>query len=188
MLQRKVLFGGIIGLVVIALICIVFLYIPHFRRSAKIESEIAGLRKQIKENEAMARDLTKLRAQIINLENSQKDFMMKVVPRNQILDMVHQLVKLGEPYKIQFNEIQPPGLDTMIRPDNADSPVKPIPFIFTVQGKYIDIAQYIESLNNFPYFLRAYEIEIITKEEIKPMVEVKLLINLYTSSLAQGKS
>jgi len=187
LLQRKVLFGGIIVLALITLICIVFLYIPSIRRGVKIDKEISDLRKQIKVNEAMEKDLSKFRAQIVSLENSQKAFMSKVVPRNELLGIIHQLIKLGEPYNIQFDEVQPPGLDTFIQADNLNSPLKPVPFIFSIKGKYLDIAQYIESLKDFPYFARTNEIEVISKEEIRPVVEVKLLINVYASSLVSGK-
>lgn len=187
LLQRRVLFGGIVGIIVIILIFAVFLYVPKVRHASKIQSEIQGLKKQIKENEVMARDIGKLRAQIISLEESQKEFMSKVVSRSELLEVVHQLVKIGEPYKLIFSAIQPPGLDTILQTDNPDSPLKPIPFVFTVQGKYLDIAQYIESLKDFPYFLRTPEIEIIGKEEIRPMIEVRLLMNIYASSLIMSK-
>lgn len=185
-LQRKVLLGGIIGLIVISLIFVFFLYIPKIRHTSKVGDEINSLRRQIKENEAMAKDLGKLRAQVEKLENDQREFMAKVIPRSEMLSVVRELVNLGEPYQLIFSEIQPPGLDTVIRVDNPDSPLQPAPFIFTVQGKYLDIAQYLESLKDFPYFIRIPEIEIIGKDEIRPMIEARILVNLYVSSLVVG--
>jgi Tfp pilus assembly protein PilO len=183
LLQRKVILGGIIGLFVLIIIFVVFLYIPNINKMSKIDTEVNGLRKQIAENEAMAKDLGKLRNQIAGLEESQREFMARIVPRAEILTVVRQLVQQGDPYHLTFTEVRPPGLDTVMQSDNADSPIKPVPFQMTIQGRYLDIAQYIESLDAFPYFLRTPEIEVIGREDIRPVVETKVLINLFASSL-----
>lgn len=56
----------------------------------------------------------------------------------------------------------------------------------TVQGRYVDVGKYIESLDKFPYFVRVPDVEIAGREDLRPEVEMKLLINLYASSLAAG--
>lgn len=188
LLQRKILLGGLIGLLVIIIIFGVFLYRPKIVRSRAVDTEVANLRKQVKENEAMARNLDNLREQDVNLEEAQRAFMAKVAPRNEMLSIVRQLVTLAEPYHLIFSEIRPPGLDTLMRSDNQDQPLQPIPFLITIQGRYLDIAQYIENLKEFPYFVRTPEIEIIAKEEIRPVIEIQLLINIYGSSLVSGSN
>jgi Tfp pilus assembly protein PilO len=183
LLKRRVLFGGLIGLLIITIIFIFFLYVPKIVRRNAIDKEVAALRKQVKENEAMARDLVKMRTQVTDLEESERSFMSRVAPRSDILTTIRQLVILGQPYNLLFTGIQPPGLDTLMQSDKTDRPLAPIPFVITVQGRYLDVAQYIESLKEFPYFLRTPEIEITSKDEIRPNVEVRILINIYASSL-----
>ncbi|MBS4015441.1 MAG: type 4a pilus biogenesis protein PilO [Candidatus Latescibacteria bacterium] len=182
-LKRKVLLGGLIGIVIIAIIFIIFLYRPILLKNKETDKEINTLRKKIKENEEMAKDISRLREQVIALENQQRDFMSKVIPRNEMLAVVRQLVNLSEGYNLAFTEIKPPGLDTVIQVDNPDSPLKPVPFLLTIQGRYLDIARYLESLLEFPYFLRTPEVEIISRDDIRPLVEVRVLINIYVSSL-----
>jgi Tfp pilus assembly protein PilO len=183
LLKRRVLFGGLIGILIVIIIFVVFLYRPKIIRSANVAKEVASLRKQVKENEAMARDLVKMRTQVADLEDAERFFMSKVAPRSDILTIVRQLIILGQPYHLVFTGIQPPGLDTLMQIDKTDRPLAPIPFIITVQGRYLDIAQYIESLKEFPYFLRTPEIEITSKDEIRPNIETRILINIYASSL-----
>jgi Tfp pilus assembly protein PilO len=182
-LKRKVFLGGLIGIVVIIIIFIIFLYHPIISSNRETEKEISSLRKKIKENEEMAKDISRLREQVINLEESQQDFMARVIPRSEMLAVVRQLVELSAGYNLVFTEIKPPALDTVIQADNSDSPLKPVPFILTIQGRYLDIARYVESLLDFPYFLRTPEIEVTSRDDIRPSVEVRLLINLYVSSL-----
>lgn len=183
LLKRRVLFGGLIGLLLIVIIFAVFLYRPKIIRNAAVNKEVANLHKQVKENEAMAKDLGKLRMQVANLEESERSFMAKVAPRSEILSIIRQLVILGQPYHLVFTEIKPPGLDTLMQSDKPDHPLAPIPFLITIQGRYLDIAQYIESLKEFPYFLRTPEIEITNKDEISPNIEAQILVNIYASSL-----
>jgi Tfp pilus assembly protein PilO len=187
-LQRRVLLGGIIGLVIFLLISVFFLYIPKTKSMKKIEVEISSLRKQIKENEAKAKDLPKLEARIAQLDAQQKEFMSKVIPRDEMLAIVQKLIKLGEPYHLIYTEILPPGLDTVLKVDKPESPIQPIPFVFTVQAKFLDVAQYLASLKDFPYYLRTPEIEVVAKDELRPKVEVRILFNLYVSSLVVGSN
>lgn len=182
-LKRKVLLGGLIGILVIVILFVVFLYRPHITRNTAVEKEISSLRKQIKENEEMTKDISRLRAQVVALEEDQRVFMSKVIPRTEMLAKVRQLVKMSEGYNLTFIEIKPPGLDTIIQVDKPDAPLKSIPFLLTVQGRYLNIARYIESLLDFPYFLRTPEIEVISRDDLRPNVEVRLLINIYVSSL-----
>lgn len=182
-LQRKVLFGGLIALIVIIIVFVVFLYRPIMIKNRKIDKEIVELKKKIKENEEMAQDISRLRQTVAELEQKQQAFMMRIVPRKEMLATVRQLVDLSDGYNLVFSEIKPPGLDTILESDKPTAPIKPIPFLLTIQGRYIDIARYIESLTDFPYFLRTPEIEIIGREDLRPNVEARLLINLYVSSL-----
>lgn len=183
LLKRRVLLGGLIGILLVIIIFAMFLYRPKIIRSVNVDKEVASLRKQVKENEAMARDLVKMRTQVADLEDAERSFMSKVAPRSDILSIVRQLIILGQPYHLVFTVIQPPGLDTLMQVDKTDRPLAPIPFVITVQGRYLDIAQFIESLKEFPYFLRTPEIEITSKDEISPNIESRILINIYASSL-----
>lgn len=182
-LQRKVLLIGSVLLVVIVIFFVMFLYRPHFARRAKIEEQISELKKQLKEYEAMAKDIDRLRKQVANLEDARAEFMSKIAPRSELLTTVRQLIKLAEPHQIVFVEIHPPGLETLNYTERPEAPVSPVPFTITVQGRYVEIGRFLEKLSNFPYYLRTPELEIIGKDDIRPMVEAKILLNIYASSL-----
>ncbi len=185
-LKRRVLFGGLIALLIIAVIFVVFLYRPKIEKRQMIDKEVASLKKQVAENEAMARDIDKLRDQVTDLEESQQEFMSKVAPRSDILTVVREMVNLAQPYSVSFTEMQPPGLDTLLRTETPEKPLQPVPFMLTFQGKYLDIARFIESLKDFPYFIRTPEIDITARDDIRPVIEVRLLINIYASSLVSA--
>lgn len=182
-LQRKILFAGIIILILLALLSVIFLYQPKIRARAKIQAEANNLRKQIAEMKEMVKGIGTLRRQITQLEDQNAELMSHVVPRAQLLTLLRELAKIGERYNITFLEITPPGLDTMLQSETAERPIRPVPFQVVLQGRYLDIGAYLESLKHFPYFVKVPEFELTGKDEIRPAVEARILLNIYTSSL-----
>jgi Tfp pilus assembly protein PilO len=182
-LQRKILFGGIAVLIVLAILSVVFLYQPKIQARGKIQAEVNDLKKQIADLKEQVKGIGAVRRQIEQLESQNSELMSHVAPRDQLLTILRELAKIGERYNITFLEITPPGLDTMLQIETQDKPIRPVPFQIVLQGRYIDIGNYVENLVQFPYFVKIPEFEITGKEEIRPAVEARLLVNLYTSSL-----
>jgi len=182
-LQRKILFGGIIILIVLAVLSVIFLYQPKIQARGKIQAEANNLKKQINDMKEQVKGIGAVRRQITQLETQNSELMSHVAPRDQLLTLLRELARIGERYNISFLEITPPGLDTMLQIETPDKPIRPVPFQIVIQGRYIDIGSYVEHLNQFTYFVKVPEFEITGKDEIRPAVEARLLLNLYTSSL-----
>ena len=72
----------------------------------------------------------------------------------------------------------------MLQQETSTAPLRAVPFLVTVQGRFLDVGHYVESLDRFPYFVRVPDFQVMAREDIRPEVEVKLLVNLYASSLA----
>uniref|UniRef100_A0A7C6AA98 Type 4a pilus biogenesis protein PilO n=1 Tax=candidate division WOR-3 bacterium TaxID=2052148 RepID=A0A7C6AA98_UNCW3 len=182
-LQRKILFGGIVVLILLVILSVIFLYRPKIQARAKIQAEANNLRKQIAEMKEMVKGIGTLRRQITQLEEQNVELMSHVAPRDQLLTLLRELAKIAERYNLTFLEITPPGLDTMLQTETAEKPIRPVPFQIVLQGRYLDIGAYIENLNRFPYFVKVPEFEITGKDEIRPAVEARVLLNIYASSL-----
>jgi len=182
-LQRKVLFGGILVLIVLTVLSVVFLYQPKIQARVKIQTEVNNLRKQIKDMKEQVKGIGALRKQITQLETQNLELMSHVAPRTQLLTLLRELSKVGERYNIAFVEIKPPGLDTMLQNETSDKPIRPVPFQVVIQGRYIELGTYIGKLKEFPYFVKVPEFELTGKDEIRPAIEARLLLNIYTSSL-----
>lgn len=182
-LQRKILFGGVLAIILLVILSVLFLYQPKIQARIKIQTEINDLRKQINDMKEQVKGIASLRRQIVQLESQNAELMSHIAPRDQLLTLLRQLAKISERHNITFLEIRPPGLDTMLQAETSDKPIRPVPFQLVVQGRYLDIGAYIDNLRQFPYFVKVPEFEITGKEEIRPAIEARLLINIYTSSL-----
>ena len=186
LLERKVLLIALGICVVLALAAFFLLYQPRVKARQDNASQATQLQKQLDETRARVKGIGRLRERVAELTQANAQFVARVVPRSQMLSMLRQLAQLAADRKVRFLEIAPPSLDTLMQQETPSAPLRTVPFLITVQGRYIDIGQYVESLDKFPYFVRVPDFEINAREDIRPEVEAKLLVNLYASSLASG--
>lgn len=186
LLERRVLLIALAAYVVLAVLAVVFLYQPQLSKRQRNAATVAELQKQLDETRARVKQIGRLRARVEELEAQDVAFRSHVVPRSQMLSTLKDLAQKATDAKVRFLEIQPPGLDTLLEEETQNTPLRSVPFMVTVQGRYIDIGLYVESLNSYPYFLRVPAFEVVSRDDIRPEVEAKLQLNLYASSLASG--
>jgi len=186
LIERRVVFIGLVIYVLLGIAAWFLLYQPRIAARQKTAKEIADLQKQLDETKARIAQMPKLRQHKEQLESEIRAIWARVVPRSQMLGLFKQLAQEAEQKRVHFLEIVPPGLDTLLQEEGQSDPVRPVPFLVTVQGRYLDIGRYVEDLNRYPYFVRVPDFDINAREDIRPEVEAKLLVNIYASSLASG--
>ena len=131
-LQRKILFGGVLVITLLVILSVLFLYQPKIQARIKIQTEINDLRKQINDMKEQVKGIASLRRQIVQLESQNAELMSHIAPRDQLLTLLRQLAKISERHNITFLEIRPPGLDTMLQAETSDKPIRPVPFQLVV--------------------------------------------------------
>ncbi len=184
--ERRVLLIGIGVCILLAVFAWFVLYQPQVQSRQRSEVEVAKLSKEIEETQARIRGIGRLRVRLVELEEANAAFAARIMPRTEMLPMLRRLAGMAKDQRVRFLEISPPGLDTLIQKETASRPVRGVPFYITVQGRYRNVGRYVQSLDKFPYFVRVPDFEITAREDIRPEIEVKLLVNLYTSSLSGG--
>ena len=186
LLERRVLIIGLAAYVVLAVFAVFVLYRPRLKARQTNAAQAAQLQKQLDDTRARVKGIGQLREHMAELQQSNAQFVARVVPRAQMLSTLRQLAQLAADRKVRFLEIDPPSLDSLLLQESPTAPLRSVPFMVTVQGRYIDIGQYVESLDKFPYFVRVPDFEVTARDDIRPEVEAKLLVNLVASSLATG--
>ena len=186
LLERRVLLIALAVCILLAIAAWFVLYQPRVKARQYNAGQAAQLQKQLDETRARVKGIGRLRERVAELQQANAQFIARVVPRSQILSMLRQLAQLAADRKVRFLEIVPPSLDTLMQQETPTAPLRSVPFMVTVQGRYIDIGQYVESLDKYPYFVRVPDFEVTAREDIRPEVEAKLLVNLVASSLASG--
>jgi Tfp pilus assembly protein PilO len=186
LLERRVLIVALAAYLLVAIFAVFVLYQPRLAARQRNAAQAAQLQKQLDETRARVKGIGKLREKVADLQKTNAEFVARVIPRTQMLSMLRRLAQLAADRKVRFLEIAPPSLDTLLQTESSTAPLRSIPFLVTVQGRYLDIGQYVESLDKFPYFVRVPDFEVNAREDIRPEVEAKLLVNLYASSLATG--
>lgn len=186
LLERRILVAALVVYLLLAVFAVVVLYRPRLAARQRNAAQVAELRKQLAETQARVKEIGRLRARVAELEAANAAFAARVIPRSQMLSMLRELAALANNNRVRFLQISPPGLDTLLQQESSSEPLRSVPFMVTVQGRYLDVGRYVEGLDRFPYFVRVPDFEVSAREDIRPEVEVKLLFNLYASSLAGG--
>lgn len=186
LIQRRILLIGLVAYVLLGIFAVAVLYRPRLAARQRSAAEVAQLSRQLAETRERVKGIGRLRARIVELEASEAAFAARIVPRPELLPVLERLAQLAQDAKIRFVEVAPPGLDTLLQQESPSVPLRAVPFLVTVQGRYLDVGRYVESLKEFPYFVRVPDFEITAREDIRPEVEIKLLVNLFTSSLGAG--
>ncbi|MGQ9678168.1 MAG: type 4a pilus biogenesis protein PilO [bacterium] len=187
-LERRVVIIGLIVYIVLGLAAWFLLYQPRINARRKAAKEIAELRKELEETRARIAQMPRLRVKKEQLEQEIGDIWARVVPRSEMLGLFRRISREAENKRVHFLEIVPPGLDTLLQEEGPSAQVRPVPFLVTVQGRYLDIGRYLQELGNYQYFVRVPDVDINARDDIRPEVEAKLLLNIYVSSLAGGGS
>ncbi len=188
LLERRVVLIGLIVYVVLGVAVWFLLYQPRIQARQKTAMEIAELQKQLADTKARIAEMPKLRQKKEQLETEISDIWARVVPRSEMLGLFRRISLEAKRQRVRFLEITPPGLDTLLQEEGPGNQVRPVPFLVTVQGRYLDIGRYVEGLNQYQYFVRVPDFEVNAREDIRPEIEAKLLVNIYVSSLAGGSS
>jgi Tfp pilus assembly protein PilO len=186
LLQRRALLIAAGVCILLAVFAWFVLYQPQIKSSQKSTTQVAQIQKELDETRARIRGIGRLRERLAGLEESNVAFTARIMPRSEMLGMLERLAAMAQAQRVRFIEISPPGLDTLLEEESSSRPVRGVPFYITVQGRYVDIGRYVASLDEFPYFVRVPDYEITAREDIRPEVEAKLLVNFYTSSLTGG--
>jgi len=184
LLERKILLIGLVVCVLLGIFAVVVLYQPRLAARQRNAAEAARLSKELAATRERVKGIGRLRARLSELEVANAAFAARVAPRSEALPTMERLAALAQESKVRFIEVAPPGHDTLLQQETSTAPLRAVPFLVTVQGRFLDVGHYVESLDRFPYFVRVPDFQVMAREDIRPEVEVKLLVNLYASSLA----
>lgn len=187
LIERRVVLVGLVIYVVLGIVVWFLLYQPRIKARQKTAAVVAELKKELAETKARIAQMPRLRQRKEELETEIRDIWARVVPRSEMLSLFRSLSQEAARHRVHFLEISPPGLDTLLQKEGTGTQVRPVPFLVTVQGRYLDVGQYVASLTQYPYFVRVVDFDINARQDIRPEIEAKLLINIYASTLAEGK-
>jgi Tfp pilus assembly protein PilO len=188
MTERRILLGGLIVLGALSLVAVGFLYIPNVAKRNRNIAEVQRLDKEIQDLTQMAKGIGELKRKVVESEQQVAEFNARVARYDSLYSLIREITEDGKNnYHLEFVEIRPPGKDTLLM-SGVSSPLIGIPYQFTVRGRYLDIGRFVESLDRFRYFVRVPEFEVLGKDEIRPYVEARLLVNVFATKSAGAKS
>jgi Tfp pilus assembly protein PilO len=186
--ERRILLGGLIALAALTIIAVLFLYLPNVARRSHNLAQVKQLNLDIQDMKQKAASVDDLRRKVVESEKEVTEFSARVASYDSLYPLVSELMNDAQQgYRLEVVEVRPPAKDTLLM-TNISAPLVPIPYQITVRGRYLDIGQFLESLDRFRYFVRVPEIEVVGRDEIRPFVEARLLLNIYATKMTGAKS
>jgi len=186
--ERRILLTGIIVLAALTVVAVIFAYMPNIAKRNRNVAEVQRLDKEIKELREMAAGIDALKRKVVESEKQVAEFNARVAKYDSLYALVAEIIDNGRKnYRLEFTEVRPPSKDTLMM-SGVSAPLMGIPYQLTVRGRYLDIGNFIESLDKFRYFVRVPEFEVLGKDEIRPFVEARLLINLFATRQSGAKA
>ena len=179
--ERRILLGALIVYGALAVVAIALLYIPNIARHNRNIAEVQRIDKDIKDLREMTAGINQLKAKVVESEKQVAEFNARVAHYDSLYQLVKEITDAGRAvYHLEFVEIRPPSKDTLLMA-GVTTPLIGIPYQFQIRGRYLDIGRFIESLDRFRYFIRVPEFEIVGRDDIRPFVEARLLINIFAT-------
>jgi Tfp pilus assembly protein PilO len=186
--ERKILLGALIVYGALAVLAVAFLYIPNIAKRNKNIAEVQRLDKDIKDLRQMAAGIGQLKVKVVESEKLVAEFNARVAHYDSLYYLVKEITDAGRTEcHLEFLEIKPPSKDTLLMA-GVTTPLVGIPYQFQIRGRYLDIGRFVESLDKFRYFIRVPEFEVLGRDDIRPFVEARLLINIFATRTAGAKS
>lgn len=156
-----------------------------------VENEKALLQKQLREtinkfNNAnhAKRDLENLREKLM-LENKKLDAIKnRFILKNELSAVTSQMRDMTKKHKLKLIDFTP--VFKFYFADTSKTPVKALPFSITVTGKFINIGKFIESWDNFNFYIVPDEIHLIKMNSKTNNLEAMIVGRFYAWSRSQG--
>ena len=179
-LKRTLLLAGI-------LICVtsfgwfLFFYRPKIAEINRLRGDTERLLTKFRLIKVSDIQIQNLQERVVNLEKEISVNQTKVFPKSELPSIVRQIKRKGISFGLKFLNITP-EYDSLIRvPDDEDASSDLIKLVvhFQLQGTYKNCGRFIDSMEEFPFFISVGEISFYYTEKIYPQLEFMLDAILY---------
>jgi len=161
--KRQMMMIGFGLIVVVAVLSVVFFYLPAINSSNKILFETEKLKKDI----LIAKDFTE--------SQNKAQRKGRLISQQEIALAMDEITRAGEVQNINFVSIEPLEIE-----EGVNSKYHRLPIELKLVSHYKEIGQYMEALGQLNESIVSISSFIIDRDEdILPLVKTKMLVEVY---------
>ena len=161
-----------------------FYFSPKSDKIAQIEREIRSIQHSIGSITVTPALLDSLKEEIAQLQKAARKNMALSLPQDSMLHVQRVLRDKINEHKLEITgRIKPntEALFSLVPRDSleVETGIRPVDIELFLKGKFFDLVAFLESFSDFPFLIRAGEIEMDTGDDIYPDIIVRLKVYVF---------
>ena len=168
-------------LVLTALLCSWFflLYKPKISRVQTLKDESNNVLLKLRSMRVTEVQVAALRSQVESLKTEIERTQRRVVPKDVLPDIVKSIQKKSEKHGLKFLSILPDYNSLMSKVDGVKSDVLKLTIHMKMQGDYVSLGNFIESLASSPFYISVGEMTLSYSTKIYPQLDIVIDTQVY---------
>ena len=161
-----------------------FYYSPKSDQIAQIEQEIRSIQNSIESVTVTPALLDSLKQEIVQLQNEARKNIALSLPQDSMLQVQRILREKINEHKLELTgRIKPntEALFSLVPHDSleVETGIRSVDIELFLKGKFFNLVAFLESFSDFPFLIRAGEIEMDTGDDIYPDIIVRLKVYVF---------
>lgn len=164
------LFGGL-------LLWFVFLYQPQKLEAEQLENQLKAVRNKLKNANRANLDIQNVETKLLEEQKGLETIKTRFIEKAELAKVSEKMREVSKQYKLKMTDFAP-VLENYFA-DTISAKISDLPLMITVQGKYLDVGQFIENWKNLPFYITPEEISITRIKSQSNDLETKIMCKIY---------
>ena len=177
MLNRNIFIGLLSFCITALLVFYLFIYTPQEQKKTDINFELQATLKKFNKAKFAMTELNKIQAELVNQEKELNRFNARFIDRSQLTRITIKIRNFTQTYGLKLVDFTP--LFNIYFADTSRVPIKALPFSITVEGKFLDIGEYLENWERQDFYMIPDEIFVKELSARTNVLEANITGRLY---------
>ncbi|MFC1564285.1 type 4a pilus biogenesis protein PilO [candidate division KSB1 bacterium] len=176
--ERIMAAGAIIVLIVVAWYFL--FYSSQLDAITAKQNEINELNIRIQNSKIAPGTIDTLKNKIERLENEARDSGTKLVTLDEMIYVKQVISDKIADHNLEYTKIEPDrtALLSSVQ-DSMNIGIRKVPFTIFMTGEFFAIGKFLEELPDYPFLIRAADINLDTDNDIYPDLQVRLILHVF---------
>ena len=171
----------IASLLLVAMSCgwFFFIYQPKVSRMQTFKDESGNILLKLRSMRVTEAQVTALKEQVASIKAEIAKSQRRIVPKDRLPDVVESVRQAGMKYGLKFLSILPDYQSLMKGSGDSGSDVLKLTIHMKMQGDYVSLGNFIESLASAQYYISVGELTVSYNRKLYPELDIIVDTQVY---------
>ncbi|MCP4724073.1 MAG: type 4a pilus biogenesis protein PilO [bacterium] len=147
--------------------------------SAK-QIEITRLQNEIITSTVAPGTIDTLKKKIERLEEEARNSGTKLVSKDQLVEIKDYISDKIKEHNLEYDSIEPDMIAwSSSAQDSMNIGIKKVPITIFIAGEFFAIGKFLEELPDYPFLIRAVDLNVDTDDDVYPELHVRLIVHVF---------